>query len=97
MLHVLLVSRLAPLAGGIHADLDVRSGTGRAVWEFSALVFLAGLLFLVLSLLIAVWSGRKPSIRTRHSFDLAGRRSWPRAHARRGRQHQQRGSEADGR
>jgi hypothetical protein len=97
MLHVVLVSRLAQLAGGIHADLDVHSGTGRAVWELAALMLLAGMLFLALSLLIAVWSRRNPPIGTRHSFDLVSRQTWPRAHAHRGRQHQQRGSEADGR
>ena len=96
MLHVLLVSRLGQLAGTIHADFDVRSGTGRAVWELVALVLLAGLLFLVLSLLIARLAG-EPSVRTRHSFDLASRRNWPRTHVPRRRRHPPHGSEADGR
>jgi hypothetical protein len=97
MLHALLVSRLAQLAGGIPADLDVRSGTGRTVWELVALVLLAGLLFLVLSLLIGVWSGRKLPVAPRHSFDLAARQIWSRPHTHRGRRHQRRGSEPHGR
>jgi hypothetical protein len=94
MLRALLVSRLAQLAGRIHADLDGPSGQGRAVWELVVLVLLAALLFLVLSLLIG-WSERKPW--TRRSFDLASRRSWPRAHAHRGPRPPQPRSEADGR
>lgn len=97
MLHVLLVSRLAQLATGIHADFDVASGTGRAVWELGALVLLAGLLFLVLSLLVAVWSGRKLPVGTRHSSGLAPRKIWSHARAHRGRGHHARRSGADGR
>ena len=94
MLRARLVSRLAQLAGRLHADLDGPSGQGRAVWELVVLVLLAALLFLVLSLLIG-WSARNPSIWTRRSFDLASRRSWPRAH--RGPRPPQPRSEADGR
>ena len=96
MLHALLVSRLAQLAGRIHADLDGPSGQGRAVWELVVLVLLAALLFLGLSLLIG-WSARNPSIWTRRSFDLASRRSWPRTHAPRGPRPPEPRSEADGR